>query len=95
MIEEHNYQVLEDELGNRILIDSDGNPVLDKFGKPVTIPKDLLDAVGATLGEGEAVDIDESQAEQLNILANMVKGLSEEDAKKQYFEDLFNNHMDD
>jgi hypothetical protein len=29
------------------------------------------------------VDIDETQAEQMNILANMVKGLSEEDAKKQ------------
>lgn len=54
-----------------------------------------MDACGASLGEAEAVDIDESQAEKLNVLANMVKGLSEEDAKKQYFEDLFNNHMND
>jgi hypothetical protein len=30
LIEEHDYQVLEDEFGNRILIDKDGNPVLDK-----------------------------------------------------------------
>lgn len=84
LIEEHNQQILEDDLGNRILIDDAGNPVLDKQGKPVIIPNELLDAVGASLGEPEAIDIDDSQAEQLNVLANMVKGLSEEDAKKQY-----------
>lgn len=52
-----------------------------------------MDACGASLGTAEAVHIDESQAEKLNILANMVRGLSEEDAKKHYFEDLFKNHM--
>lgn len=80
-------------MGNRILIDKDGNPVLDKYGKPVIIPKEMLDACGASLGKPEAVNIDKSQAEKLNVLANMVKGLSEEDAKKQYFTDMFKNQM--
>lgn len=59
------------------------------------ISNDLLEQVGATLGEGVKIDIDPSKLEELNTLANMIKGMTAEEAKAQYFEQLMNNQLDD
>lgn len=80
----HDIEIMEDAYGNRILVNSNGEPLLDSSGKPIQIKDDMLTSLGAQLGDPEELNIDPSMQEKLNILANMCKGLSEEDAKKEY-----------
>lgn len=70
-------EMLEDENGNKILIDKDGNPLLDINGKPITISAEFLKDMGAKLGKPVKMLID---MEKLKVLSQMVKGLSEADA---------------
>lgn len=59
------------------------------------ISNTLLEQVGATLGEAVKVEIDPNKLEELNVLANMIKGMTAEEAKAQYMEDLMNNQIED
>mmetsp|Transcript_42777 Transcript_42777/g.35946 ORF Transcript_42777/g.35946 Transcript_42777/m.35946 type:complete len:126 (+) Transcript_42777:1784-2161(+) len=95
LVEKFEVEVLEDEFGNKILVDAEGNPLLDANNRPVMISNQLLEQVGATLGEGVVVVLDPSKIEELNILANMIKGMTQDEAKQQYFEDLMNNQLED
>jgi len=76
-------------------VDADGNPLLDANNRPIMISNELLEQVGATLGEGVKVAIDPNKLEELNVLANMIKGMTAEEAKAQYMEQLMNNQIDD
>jgi len=85
--------MLEDADGNRILIDADGNPLVDANGKPLKVTADMLSSLGITLGEPEKLDIDPSMIEKLNILANMIKGFSEEEALAEFNRQCMENEL--
>jgi len=53
MVDIFGIELLEDENGNKILIDKDGNPLLSKDGKPIQISSDFLKDMGAKLGKPE------------------------------------------
>jgi antitoxin component of MazEF toxin-antitoxin module len=95
LVEKFEVEVLEDEFGNKILVDAEGNPLLDGNNRPIMISNELLEQVGATLGEKVKVEVDPSKLEELNVLANMIKGMTEDEAKAQYMQDLVNNQLDD
>lgn len=83
LVEKYEVEVLEDEFGNKILVDAEGNPLLDANNRPIMISNDLLTQIGATLGEGVKVEIDPNKLEELNVLANMIKGMTADEAKAQ------------
>lgn len=69
--------MLEDENGNKILIDKDGNPLLNKDGKPIKITAQFLKDMGASLGKPEKVNMD---MDKLKLLSKMVLGQSAAEA---------------
>jgi len=69
--------MLEDEHGNKILIDADGNPLLNKDGKPIKITAQFLKDMGASLGKPEKVNMD---MDKLKLLSKMVLGKSAAEA---------------
>jgi hypothetical protein len=69
--------MLEDENGNKILIDNSGNPLLNKDGKPIQISAQFLKDMGAKLGKPQKIDMD---LDKLKVLSQMVKGFSEAEA---------------
>lgn len=64
-------------------MDENGEPILDRNGRPVQIHEDQINSLGAKLSDPIPIDIDESFKEKLNVLANMIKGMTEEEAKVQ------------
>jgi len=68
-------------------------PYLDKDGKPIKVTQEQLDRLKIILGEPEELGIPPEYKEKLNIISNMVKGLSYEEAKAKYYKDIFENQI--
>ena len=83
LVEKYEMEVLEDEFGNKILLDAEDNPRLDANNRPVMISNQLFEQVGATLGEAVKMEIDPSKLEELNVPANIIKKMSANEAKAQ------------
>jgi len=41
--------VVEDEFGNQMLVDENGNPLLDKDGNPIMLSAKMLDKAGISM----------------------------------------------
>jgi len=93
LIELYGVQILEDGNGNKILIDANGEPLTDSKGRPIKINSEMLAALGATMGEPEKLQIDPSMTERLNVLANMIMGLTEEEAKAEFNKKCMENEL--
>lgn len=81
---------MEDESGNKILVDENGKPLLSTDGRPVIISSGILEDMGVNLGEPVEV-----KGEDFDVLTMMVKGLTKEEANaevlKQKSENAFLN----
>lgn len=93
LVDIYGVELIEDELGNKILCDKDGNPLLTANGRPIKITDEFLKDLGAKLGQLVKIDMD---LDQLKILEKMVaKGLSEEEAKKAVIADEMYDKLGD
>ena len=88
-------EVLEDEFGNKILEYAEGNPLLNANNRFIMISNQLLEQVGATLGESVKMENNPSKRKEMNLLANMIKELSANELKAQSIETLKNNQLID
>lgn len=78
LFERFGVEILEDEDGNKILVGADGQPLLDKDGRPIMVLDEMLEDLGATLGQGVVMeDVD------LFVLSEMCKGKTREEAEAE------------
>lgn len=70
--------------GNCILATHNGDPFLDSHHKPHSVLKEYLDSLGVDVGEPEKLEFTDDMVEKMNILANMVKGMTEAEAQEEF-----------